>query len=100
MQQSQRLRKECPEEEHRFFYKDHSFHRETEEDSTQTAVWAANTRRGVIYVTGLKTASVEITFIHVFIVVDMRFLYFLVLFTSLGFSNNNNNNVCSWKIKE
>lgn len=53
----------------------------------------------MIYVTDLKTASVEITFTHVFIVVDMRFLYFLVLFTSLGFSNNNNN-VCSWKIKE
>lgn len=30
----------------------------------------------MIYVTDLKTASVEITFIHVFIVVDMRFLYF------------------------
>lgn len=54
----------------------------------QTAVWAANMTRGMIYATGLMTASVEITFSHVFIIVDMRLLYFSDLFTSVGSFNN------------
>lgn len=51
----------------------------------------------MIYRTGVKTASVEITFICVFMTVDVILLYFS--FCSFQSVPLNNNNVCSWSWK-